>query len=271
MNSVLLDLGFFQLRWYSLLMIIAVLLAGFLIEKEAKRFNINKDFIFNLVFWTIIIGFIGARIYFVIFNWNYYDGNFSEIIKTWHGGLAIHGGIIAGALTIYIYSKRKNARPMKMVDLIVPGLLLGQAIGRWGNFFNQEAHGAATTLTNLQNLHIPTFIIEGMNIDGIYYHPTFFYESLWCFVGLILILIIRRNKYIKIGQVTSIYLMWYSVGRFFIEISRTDALMFGGFKVAQIVSIVMFITGLISFYLLSRKGKFEYLYNEIGSDDNIRF
>ena len=144
---------------------------------------------------------------------------------------------------------------------VVP-LILAQAIGRWGNFFNSEAHGTAVSYATLEQLHIPGFIIDGMNINGLYYHPTFLYESLWCLLGFIVLLIVRRYKYLKKGMLTCIYIMWYSFGRFFIETLRTDSLMIGAFKQAQILSVVLFIVALGIFMILSRKSRFEDLYNE---------
>jgi phosphatidylglycerol:prolipoprotein diacylglycerol transferase len=146
--------------------------------------------------------------------------------------------------------------------MAAPSLILGQAIGRWGNFFNSEAHGGATTLIALRSKHIPDFIINGMYINGVYYEPTFFYESLWCFLGFIVLLIVRHYKYLKVGQLSGIYFMWYGVGRFFIEAMRTDSLMLGGFKVAQLVSLVLFIIGLALVMIMGRKSKFEDLYTE---------
>ena len=139
-----------------------------------------------------------------------------------------------------------------------------------GNFFNQEAHGAATTYAKLKDMNIPEFIIENMNINGIYYTPTFLYESIWCLLGAIVLMIAKKFKYLKVGQLTSIYLMWYSAGRFVIEASRTDSLMLGGFKVAQLVSVLLFLVGLFAFMVLSRKSKFENLYSEANADQ-IRF
>ena len=136
-----------------------------------------------------------------------------------------------------------------MTDIAVPSLIIAQAIGRWGNFFNSEAHGPVTTLANLESFHIPKFIIDGMYIEGVYYHPTFFYESLWCILGFIVLLLVRRfYKTLKTGQLTCIYLMWYGLGRLFIESLRTDSLMLGSFKVAQLVSLSCFLIGLL-FYL----------------------
>ena len=270
MNPILIDLGFIQIRWYSVILLFAFSVGVFLIFKEGKRFNIDKDYLFNLLFWTIIFSLLGARLYYVIFNFSAYKDNLLEIFKIWNGGLAIHGGIIAGLITIIVYTKKYNVDIYKIVDIMIPALLIGQAIGRWGNFFNSEAHGAATTLFTLKSYHIPEFIINGMNINDVYYHPTFLYESLWCLLGFIIIIFVRRYKYLKVSIVTSIYLIWYGIGRFFIEISRTDSLMLGGFKAAQILSLVFIITGIILILSKLKKGKFEDLYNEELSED-IRF
>ena len=269
MDRYLFTIGNFKIEWYSVLILVGVMFAITLILKEAKRYNYSTDFMFNMCFWTIIIGIIGARLYYVLFNLKFYT-NFWDIFKIWEGGLAIHGGLIAGALVVLIYTKKYNVRTIRVLDFLAPAVILAQSIGRWGNFFNSEAHGAATTLSHLQSLHIPDFIIEGMNIGGVYYTPTFLYESLWCFVGFLLLLIIRRLKYTKVGQVFAFYLMWYGLGRFIVEGMRTDSLMFGGFKVAQIVSIGMIFIGLIIIMITGRKGRYEDLYNQ-DSNEIVRF
>ena len=270
MNPELINLFGLSIRWYSVLILIGAALGIFLLKKEAARFGMNWDFIFNLSFWTIIIGIIGARIYYVIFHWSEYGSDLLSIFKIWNGGLAIHGGLIAGSITAYIYCKQNKANTLKSIDMALPSVIIAQAIGRWGNFFNSEAHGIATSLSKLQSMHIPGFIIRGMKIDGVYYHPTFLYESIFCFIGFIILLFIRRNKYTKVGTVTGTYLMWYSAGRFFIEHLRTDSLMLGGFRVAQIVSIILFLVGLFLIIRNKRQGKFENLYNS-DKDNNIRF
>ena len=271
MSPVMISIGNFEIRWYSVFILIAFFVATYLIEKEAKRFDIDKNFTFNLLFWTLIFGIIGARIYYVIFDWEYYSNNIGEIIKIWNGGLAIHGGIIAGLLTILIYTKKYKQRTVRYLDFIVVGLIIGQTIGRWGNFFNSEAHGIATSLEHLKKLHIPNFIIKGMKINGVYYTPTFLYESIFCLIGFIIICLIRRNKYTKVGTPTALYLIIYGIIRFFIERSRTDALMFCGFKIASIVSVIMIIIGIIMLIINSKKGKFEDLYNDRSNKDIIRF
>ncbi len=271
MNPAIFSIGGFEIRWYSVLLLCAFIVATFFISREAKRFDISKDFIFNMIFWSLIFGVIGARIYYVIFDWSYFSNNINEIWKIWHGGLAIHGGIIAGLLTILVYTKKYNLRVVRYLDFIVVGLIIGQAIGRWGNFFNGEAHGIATSLEYLQKLHLPEFIIKGMYIKGVYYTPTFLFESISCFIGFIIICIIRRFKYIKVGTPTALYLIIYGVVRFFIERLRTDALMFQGFKIAMIVSVIMVIIGVIMLIINSRKGRFEDLYNDKNNKDVIRF
>ncbi len=270
MNPVLFKIGNVEIMWYSVLLLIAVIVGISWFLKEGKKHNYPQDFLFNLCFWTIIFGFIGARAYYVIFNWSQYVHDPISIFKIWEGGLAIHGGLLAGFITIVVYCKKYKVRLFKIVDMAVPGIILAQAIGRWGNFFNGEAHGGVVLRSTLESFHIPDFIIDGMNINGIYYHPTFLYESLWCLLGFIILVLLRHYKYLKVGGLTAFYLIWYSVGRFFIESMRTDSLMLGGFKVAQIVSFVLFIIAILSLMVLSRKGKFEDLYSEPNHEE-IRF
>lgn len=270
MNPIMFTLFGIDIKWYSFFLLVAVIVAMLILKREAKRFNMNWDFMFNLSFWTIIFGILGARIYYVIFNWSLYENDLLSIFKVWEGGLAIHGGLITGAITLYFYCKKARANTLKIIDMAVPSVIIAQAIGRWGNFFNSEAHGVATSVAKLKSLHIPKFIIDGMNINGVYYQPTFFYESIWCVMGFIVLLIVRRNKYTKVGTLTGTYLMIYSSARFFIEHLRTDSLMIGGFRVAQIVSIILFILGLVLIIRNKKQGKFENLYNS-DIDNNVRF
>ncbi len=262
MNPVMINVLGLEIRWYSVILLLAVIIGVNLFLKEGKKYDYPKDFLFNLAFWIIIFGFIGARIYYVLFNYKMYFNDPISILKVWEGGLAIHGGILGGLITLIIYCKKYNVRILKITDMATVSLLVGQAIGRWGNFFNSEAHGGATTLFALQNKHIPEFIINGMHINGVYYEPTFLYESLWCLLGVLALLIIRKYKYLKVGQLTGAYFMWYSFGRFFIESMRTDSLMFMGFKAAQLVSIALFIIGLAIILYMNRKSRFEDLYTE---------
>lgn len=261
MDPIILSIGVIDIRWYSVCILVGAIIGISLLIKEAKKFNYNTDFIFNLAFWSIIMGFIGARLYYVGFNFSLYQNDLLSILEIWNGGLAIHGGIIFGLLTAFIYTKKYKVSTLKIIDMAVPSLIIAQAIGRWGNFFNSEAYGSVVSKTLLQSYHIPEFIIDGMYINGNYHHPTFYYEFVWCLIGFVILLIIRRLKFVKAGQLTAFYLMWYSVGRFIIESLRTDSLMFGAFKTAQIASIIMFVIGIIIFVITSRKSKFEGLYN----------
>ena len=262
MNRVLLDLGFIQIYWYSFFVFLALLVGGTLALREGKKWGISEDKMINMFFFLVPISLLGARIYYVLFNWSYYGNHLVEIFEVWEGGLAIHGGIIAGAIFVILYCLKNNIKIARMIDIMVVSLIIGQAIGRWGNFFNGEAHGPATTLEALQKFIPFKFIVEGMNIGGTYYVPTFLYESLWCFLGFIVLLIVRRLKYIKIGQITGTYLIWYGIGRFFIESLRTDSLMIGSLKMAQVVSIAMIALGILIIVIKSRGFQLEDRYND---------
>ncbi len=262
MSRVAVDLGFIQIYWYSIMIFLGILMAIAVCYLEVKRKKINQDFFFNLVFYGIILGFIGARLYYVAFNLDYYLQNPIEILEVWNGGLAIHGGILFAGLFTIIYTRKYKMKPIKILDILVVGLILGQAIGRWGNFFNQEAFGQVTTEAALLSAKVPRFVIDQMFIDGAYRQPTFLYESLWDFFGFLALLMIRRYKYLKNGQLTGFYLIWYSVGRYFIEGFRSDSLMLGNFKVAQLVSMLLFIVGLLLVILPKRGSRFENLYRE---------
>lgn len=245
MNRVALDLGIIKIYWYSILVFLGIVAACFLIYKESKKQKLKTDDLIDLLFYGLIFGIIGARLYYVLFNLNYYLSNPLEIIAVWNGGLAIHGGLLTGLLVSIIYCKKKNINLIKMLDIVVVGVIIAQCIGRWGNFFNGEAYGPVTTLNHLKSLLIPNFIIEGMYIDGAYHIPTFLYESIWCLLGFIIMILIRKIKKLKVGTLTSFYLIWYGIERLFVESLRTDSLMFFNIKIAQVISIIFIISGII--------------------------
>lgn len=259
MNRVAIDLGFIQIYWYSLTMLTGVVVGSILAYFEIKKHKINQEYFFNMVFYSIIFGLLGARIYYVLFNLDYYLNNLPEIFAVWNGGMAIHGAIIGGLLTMIYFCKKKKMPLLKVMDIGCVSLIIGQVIGRWGNFFNSEAHGGIVSLAFLEKLHLPKFIINGMYIDGNYYHPTFLYESFFNLICFIILLILRRNKKIKDGMLVSIYLIWYGILRFFIEALRTDSLMLGNIKVAQVISLSLIIFGII-LMIKSRKNN---IYNEV--------
>lgn len=265
LNRVALNLGIVQIYWYSIFILLGILVALTLIYKEMKKNNISKDTFIDMSFYAIIVGLIGARIYYVLFNLDYYLQNPIEIIQIYNGGLAIHGGLIFGSLYIIYFCKKQKLNILKILDILVIGIIIAQAIGRWGNFFNQEAYGPLTTYENLKNLHIPEWIIEGMKISGKYYTPTFLYESLWNFIGFIILILIRKMKKLRIGVLSSIYLIWYSTARFFIESLRTDSLMLGNLKVAKLVSIILILIGII---LIITSNKRDFYHNREKEEEN---
>lgn len=225
-----------NIYWYAILITFAMALSIFLMNKDDKKYNINFDDILLLIILTIPIAFIGARMYYVIFNINYYFSNPGKILNIRDGGLAIYGGIIAGTITIIIYCKIKKINILDVLDYVVPYVAMGQAIGRWGNFINIEAYGTETS----------NFIRMGIIENNIYkeVHPTFLYESIVTFF-LFIFLFNIRNKRKYSGQLTYIYLAIYSIARFFIEGLRTDSLMLGNIRVSQLVSLIIFIFSIL--------------------------
>ena len=250
MNNSFSILGI-NITYYALCILLGVIVAYFIITKLSKKHNINSRFMDDIIFYGLLSGIIGARLYYVLFNLDYYLKDINEIVMIWHGGLAIHGGILFGALFVYLYSRKNKLNFIELTDIMLPGVIIAQGIGRWGNFFNQEAYGMMVSKGLLEKLFIPNFIIEGMHINGNYYLPTFYIESIFCIIGFILIMIIS-NKTKKIGIPTSFYLIWYGILRFIIEIFRTDSLMLFNIKIACLISIISIILGVI---LLFRKEK----------------
>lgn len=244
MNRVLFNLGPITIYWYSITMLLAVLSGIYISLRESKKQGMYT-FLSDLITYAIIFGIIGARLYYVIFNFEQYKDNLFSIFKIWEGGIAIYGAIIGGFISIVYLARKREQSIIKTTDIIVPGLLLAQSIGRWGNFFNSEAHGGIVSLEFLQSLHLPNFIIKGMHINGTYYHPTFLYESIWCLIGFIVLITIRKITKRRDGIMTYSYFIWYGTGRFIIEGLRTDSLYIGTFRISQIISLIIIIIGII--------------------------
>lgn len=237
-------LGPLAIKWYGIIIAVGILIGYFIAQESLKHVGLHKDTLVDVIFYSAIFGFLVARIYFVIFQWPYYMENPAEIPKIWHGGIAIHGGLIGGFITGIIVCKIKNLNPFQIGDIVAPSIILAQGIGRWGNFMNHEAHGGPVSRTFLEHLHIPEFIIRNMYVEGVYYHPTFLYESIWDVLGFIILMTIR--KHLRVGETFALYLIWYSIGRFFVEGLRTDSLMLTShIRVAQLVSVILIIAGLI--------------------------
>lgn len=252
-DMVAFKLGSLEIRWYSIIISLALLLGTILSIREAKKQSIEEDFMLDLYIRIIPAAIIGARFYYVIFNWEYYKDNLLMIFATRSGGIAIHGAVLGGVLAAYIFIRKRKHSFWKLADIIAPYLILGQAIGRWGNFINQEAHGGIVSKEFIS--FFPDFIERQMYINGKYYHPTFLYESIWDFFVFVVLIFIRRKPYTIKGDIFSIYIIFYSVGRFFIEGMRTDSLMFASIRVAQLVSILLIIIGISSIYLRHKGSK----------------
>lgn len=244
LNPIAFTLGPIQVHWYGIIIGSGLALALYLAIREGNKRGLPKETFADLMIWAIPIAIICARIYYVLFEWGYYSKHLSEAPKIWHGGIAIHGAIIGGVLTVFFFARSKGISFWKITDIAAPSLILGQAIGRWGNFMNQEAHGGPVSRAFLENLHLPKFIINQMYISGTYYHPTFLYESVWDFVGFILLVLLRRVN-LRRGELFLSYLIWYSIGRFFIEGMRTDSLMLTStLRMAQMISIALVVVAI---------------------------
>lgn len=262
-DPVAFNLGPLSVRWYGIIIAVGILLGYFVAQRALVKAGLHKDTLVDIIFYSALFGFIAARIYFVIFQWPYYAENPGEIIKIWHGGIAIHGGLIGGFIAGVIVCKVKNLNPFQIGDILAPSIILAQGIGRWGNFMNHEAHGGPVSRAFLEQLHLPNFIIENMYINGQYYHPTFLYESIWDVAGFIILVNIR--KHLKLGETFFLYLTWYSIGRFFIEGLRTDSLMLtSNIRVAQLVSILLILIS-ISLIVYRRIKYNPPLYSKVGA------
>jgi len=226
MNPVAFEIFGIAIRWYGILLSTGIMAGILLAYYEAKRLGYDPEYIIDLALWCVPAAVIGARLYYVIFEWDYYKGNIMKIINIREGGLAIHGALIAAVFTGYIFTKVKKLSFWETADITAPSIIIGQAIGRWGNFMNAEAHGG------------PTNLPWGIIVDGVKVHPTFLYESLWN-VGVFIFLILYRKRRKVEGEVFLLYGILYSAGRFWIEGLRTDSLMFMGMRQAQLISVVI--------------------------------
>ena len=230
-DPVAFSLGPITVHWYGIILGLAALMGLWLAVREGKRFKIVPDFFMDLLLIGVPSAVIGARIYYVAFQWQQYQDRPLDMFKIWEGGIAIYGALIGAIIAGYIYIRRKGYKFWRIADIAAPSLLIGQAIGRWGNFINQEAYGSPVSEEYLRNgLLLPDWIVNQMFIEGIYRHPTFLYESLWNLLGILLIIILRRKTFVRAGEIFLGYFIWYSVGRFFIEGLRTDSLAISGPK-----------------------------------------
>ncbi|MBI5468657.1 MAG: prolipoprotein diacylglyceryl transferase [Deltaproteobacteria bacterium] len=237
MHPILFKYGPIEIRYYGLMYVIGILFASYLIKKEVKRKGIGmtEDDVMNFIIWTVVGGVVGARLYYVVFNLGYYLSNPSEIPAVWHGGLAIHGGLLGGSLVAWAYLKKRSVLFWRMADAVAPAIILGQTFGRFGNFMNGDAHGRPTTMP--WGIVFPADSIAGTEFPNTPLHPTMLYElainfSIFCLLWLKL-----RKKEHGDGYIFAVYIVLYSMGRFVVEYFRADSLMLGPLRVAQLVSL----------------------------------
>ncbi|QMU07135.1 prolipoprotein diacylglyceryl transferase [Levilactobacillus suantsaii] len=254
LNPIAVHLGPLQVHWYGVIIASGVILAVLLAVREGRKRGIDPDDIYDMILWALPAALIAARLYYVVFQWSYYSQHLNEIVAIWDGGIAIYGSLIGAGLVVFFFCRSRFIPVWLMLDVAAPTVIMGQAIGRWGNFMNQEAFGRVTSLAFLQGLHLPQFVINQMFINGAYRQPTFLYESTWDLMGFVVLMSLRHYPQLfKQGEVFLGYVMWYSLGRFFVEGMRTDSLMLlGTIRVSQLLSVVLFV-GAIFIWIYRRR------------------
>ncbi|WP_455813949.1 prolipoprotein diacylglyceryl transferase [Clostridium butyricum] len=255
MNPVAFNIGNFEIRWYGILIVLGIFIGMFIAYYNSKKLNLDFEKIIDGFLVAFPCAIVGARAYYVFFEFDNFKNNIWSVFNLRTGGLAIHGGLIGALIGTIIYCKFKKIEMMKYLDVVAPSLILAQAIGRWGNFMNGEAHGDVVSYEFISKF--PEFIQKGMYLDGHYYNPTFLYESMWnLIIFLILMIILHKKKSNENGVVIASYAVLYSVGRLFIESLRTDSLMIGNIRIAQFMSILGAIIGITYIiYVKSVKSK----------------
>jgi len=230
-----------EIRWYGIIMASAIFISTLIAIRESKKAGLKEDIILDLALWTVPISVLCARLYYVLFSWSEYKNNLLNILAFRQGGMAIHGALIGAFLSGYIFIRVRKLNFLQLADIVAPSIVIGQAIGRWGNFLNQEAHGGPVTENYISIF--PSFIKNQMFINGQYYHPTFLYESIWCLLIFITLLIYKKYKSSN-GELLALYMILYSIERFIVEGLRTDSLMVGHYRIAQLISLLFGLLGL---------------------------
>lgn len=260
-SSVAFSIFGLDIYWYGIIVMCAMIVAICYIFSRAKRFNINEDALTSIITWAIVGGVIGARLYYIIFNHKNIH-TFFEAINIRNGGIAIYGGLIGGGLAMVATAKAKKVKLLPLLDLMVGGVIIAQAIGRWGNFFNMEAFGCNTDLPwGMTSLPIKRMLgalqASGVAVNpDLPVHPCFLYESVWCLLGFVFIAAYSKRKKFD-GELFVIYILWYSFGRFFIEGLRIDSLMLGKVRISQAVSLLLFVCAGVTLWYKNKKAKQE--------------
>lgn len=252
----LISIGPVTIKWYGVIIAVGFLLAMIYALKRAKEFDLNPDRMIDVVLVSALFAFVGARLYYVIFSEDraqFFDDPVT-ILQVWNGGLAIYGGVIFAFLTALWMCRVRKVNTLAMFDIASLGFLIGQSIGRWGNFVNQEAFGSNTSLPWAMTGDVIKQGVVGGGYDAdLPVHPTFLYESLWCLLGLILLHVVSKKAYRFKGQIFAMYIGWYGLGRFWIEGLRTDSLMLGTMRISQVVAVLAVLGGVALFFLFKSK------------------
>lgn len=263
LNRVFLEIGSLSIYWYGVIIATGLFLGLYLATKESERLGLQKDIMIDLVVFAAPIAILFARIYYVIFEFDAYRGQpWWKFIAVWEGGIAIHGALIGAVLTGIVFAKVKKVSFWQIADIAAPSIILGQAIGRWGNFMNQEAHGGPISQAAYENFHqyLPNFIMDQMCINGVMYYPTFLYESIWNIIVFTILILMRKYNPLR-GEIFLSYITLYSVGRVFIEGLRTDSLYFGPLRQAQLLSIVLIVGAIIIIIIRRKSGQIDRKYD----------
>lgn len=251
-SKVAFTIGNISVHWYALIILVGVVLGFLYATVFAKREKLNTDYLYDVLLWGLPSAIICARAYYVIFNYSHFQNDFWSVFRIWEGGIAIYGAVIGAAISTYIYARVKNLSVLQLFDMGAFGLLVGQAIGRWGNFVNEEAFGSLTdSLFAMSSKAIRVELIrqgqitrENIMLQNIGAHPTFLYESLWNLLGAVLLGVFHKYKKHH-GQMFFFYLVWYGIGRFLIEGLRMDSLYLGPVRISQLVGLVTAIVGIV--------------------------
>ncbi|HLR65687.1 prolipoprotein diacylglyceryl transferase [Virgibacillus alimentarius] len=264
LDRIFIEFGPLTVYWYGVIIITGLLIGLYLATRESNRLGLQKDLIVDLIVFAAPIAIIFARMYYVIFEWDRYAGGpWWKVFAVWEGGIAIHGALIGSVLTAIVYARIKQVSFWQLADIVAPSLILGQAIGRWGNFMNQEAHGGPLSESVYNSFHqyLPDFIMDQMCINGVMYHPTFLYESVWNLLIFGLLFVLRKYNLLR-GELFLAYVITYSIGRFFIEGMRTDSLyMFGHIRTAQFISILLILAAVAIMIYRRISGKADKRYD----------
>lgn len=243
------QIGPLTVHWYGVITCLAMVLGIWVGCREAKRQHLDPDCLLTMVLLLVPAGVIGARLYYVAMHWPYYSQNLGEIVAFWKGGLAIHGGILLAILVLLWYCRRRKLTFLRWMEVIVLGVILAQSIGRWGNYVNAELYG-----TVIEEGSRWSWIPFQVYAEGAYHHPTFLYESIWDFLGFVLLAVLIRRRH-RVGFVFAVYLMFTSFGRFFIELLRTDMLMLFGVRQCYITCPLMFLAGICLLIAIRKQRK----------------